>query len=187
MPSSLHRQRQLRFVVRAATADPLQLVAPIRRVAATLEPDQPIFDALSLEQALYNDGASAYTLALLLAAIGVIAQSVAAVGIYGLVSHRTTRRTREIGVRLALGASRGTVTRLVILQATLPVACGGFIGLIAATALAFATAGAVSSNARDPVAYATVIAAVSLTALVATYMPARRASRIDPVNALRAE
>jgi putative ABC transport system permease protein len=187
VPWSWHPDRRMRFLIRTAVADPLPLVPAIRGRLAAVEPDEPIFDAFSMEQVLYEDTASEYVLSVLMNAIALIGLAVAAVGVYGLVAYDVTQRTREIGVRLALGAQPATVVRMLVGDGTRPVIYGGLVGLAAAIALAFATAASVMGNARDPVAYATVVAALSLTAVAATYMPARRASRIDPVNALRAE
>jgi len=187
VPWSWHPERRMRFVVRSAAADPASLVPAIRSRLAAIQPDDPIFQVLSMDEVLYGDTASEYILSILTMAIALIALAVAAVGIYGLVAQDVTRRTREIGVRLALGAQPAAVVRMVVGDGTRPVLYGGLVGLVAATALAFATAASVMGNAKEPLAYAGVVAALSLTALAATYLPARRASRIDPVNALRAE
>jgi len=187
VPWSWHPDRRMRFLVRTAITDPVQLVPAIRSRVAALAPDDPVFDTLSMDQVLYEDTASEYTLSMLLTAIAIIALAVASVGIYGLVAHDVTQRTREIGIRVALGARPAAVIRMVMGDGTRPVLYGGVLGLAAATALAFVTAASVIGDARDPIAYATVIAAVALTALAATYGPARRASHIDPVDALRAE
>ena len=109
-----------------------QSVQAIRAQAAALEPDEPIFDAASMEQVLFNDQASLYTLAGLLGAIAFVALCLAGVGIYGVVSYMVTQRTREIGLRMALGARPGTVLRMVIQQAARPVAGGGLLGVPAA-------------------------------------------------------
>ena len=187
VPWSWHPERRMRFVVRSAVADTASLVPDIRSRLAALQPDDPIFQVLSMDEAVYGDTASLSTLSILTMAIALIALAVAAVGVYGLVAQDVTQRTREIGVRLALGAPPAAVVRMVVGDGTRPVLYGGLVGLAAAMALAFVTAASVMGNAREPLAYVTVAAALSLAALAATYMPARRASRIDPVSALRAE
>jgi len=185
VPWSWHPERRLRFVVRTTAADPLQLVPAIRARVATIEPDEPIFDAFSMKQILYQDVASEYVLSIVFTAIALIALAVAAVGVYGLVAHNVTQRTREIGLRLALGAAPAAVIRMVLSDGTRPVLYGGVVGLAAAVALAFATAATFLGNARDPIVYVAVVLVVAFAALAASYVPARRASHIDPVDALR--
>jgi ABC-type antimicrobial peptide transport system permease subunit len=156
--------------------------------AAALEPDEPIFDAASMEQVLFNDQASLYSLSGLLGAIALIALCLAGVGIYGVVSFMVTQRVREIGLRMALGARPGTLLRMVMQQAVRPAAGGGLLGVPAAVALVYATSGVFSLiDVRDPANYVGVALAISIVAAVATYVPARRAARIDPLIALRNE
>jgi putative ABC transport system permease protein len=185
VPWPWHPERRMRFLVRTSAADPLSLVPTIRGRVAVVEPDEPIFDAYSMKQILYEDVASEYVLSVVFTVIAIIALGVAAVGVYGLVAHDVTQRTREIGLRLALGAAPGNVIRMVLSDGTRPVLYGGVVGLAVAIALAFATAATFLGNARDPFVYAVVVLMVSFTALAASYMPARRASHIDPVEALR--
>ena len=185
VPWSWHPERRMRFLVRTTAADPLSLVPAIRARVAAVEPDEPIFEAFSMKQILYEDVASEYVLSVVFTAIAIIALAVAAVGVYGLVAHDVTQRTREIGLRLALGAAPGSVIRMVLSDGTRPVLYGGAVGLAAAIALAFATAATFLGNARDPIVYVAVVLMVSFAALAASYLPARRASRIDPVEALR--
>jgi ABC-type antimicrobial peptide transport system permease subunit len=139
----------MRFLVRTTAADPLQLVPAIRSRVATVEPDEPLFDAFSMKQILYEDIASEYVLSVVFTAIAIIALAVAAVGVYGLVAHDVTQRTREIGLRLALGAAPASVIRMVLSDGTRPVLYGGVVGLAAAVALAFATAATFLGNARE--------------------------------------
>jgi len=185
VPWSWHPERRMRFVVRTTADDPLQLVPAIRARVAMIEPDEPIFDAFSMKQILYQDVASEYVLSIVFTAIALIALAVAAVGVYGLVAHNVTQRTREIGLRLALGAAPAAVIRMVLSDGTRPVLYGGVVGLAAAVALAFATAATFLGNARDPIVYVAVVLVVAFAALAASYVPARRASHIDPVDALR--
>jgi predicted permease len=187
VPWSWHPERRMRFIVRTTADDPLQLVPAIRGRVAALEPDEPIFDARSMNQILYGDVASEYMLSIVFSVIAIIGLAVAAVGVYGLVAHDVTQRTREIGLRLALGAAPANVIRMVLSDGTRPVLYGGVFGLVAAAALAYATAASLMADARDPIAYVAVVVIVSFAALVASYLPARRASHIDPVEALRAE
>jgi putative ABC transport system permease protein len=105
-----------------------------------------------------------------------------------VVAYLVSQRTREIGLRIALGASPGRVHRLVLKQGTVPVVAGGVIGLIPAIAIASLTSGALSTiAARDPLNYVAVTVTIGLVALAALYVPAACASRVDPTVALRAD
>jgi len=105
-----------------------------------------------------------------------------------VVSYMVTQRTREIGLRMALGAQPGAMLRMVIQQAARPVAAGGILGAPAALALVYAMSGFFSTvDVKDPTNYMGVAFAISLVALVASYVPARRAARIDPLEAMRAD
>jgi putative ABC transport system permease protein len=141
-----------------------------------------------MEQVLYEDLASTYTLAGLLGAIAVVALCLAGVGIYGIVSFMVMQRTREIGLRMALGARPGAVLGMVIQQAARPVAGGGLLGAPAALGLVYvASTTFVAIDITDPVHYLGVALSILLVAFVASYVPARRAARIDPLKALRQE
>ncbi len=188
VPSPLLPERAMAVVVRSEGGDPTLSLPAIRAQAATLDPDEPIFDAASMEQVLFNDQASLYTLAGLLGAIAFVALCLAGVGIYGVVSYMVTLRTREIGLRMALGARPGTVLRMVIRQSARPVAGGGLVGVPAAVGLVYAMSGVFSLiDVRDPANYIGVVLAISGVAVIATYLPARHAARIDPLVALRNE
>ena len=184
--SALLPERAMAIVVRTESSDPTLSVSAIRAQAAALEPDEPIFDAASMEQVLFNDQASLYSLSGLLGAIAFVALCLAGVGIYGVVSFMVTQRVREIGLRMALGARPGTVLRMVIQQAARPVAGGGLLGVPAAVGLVYAMSGVFSLiDVRDPANYIAVVLMISLVAAIASYLPARRAARIDPLVALR--
>jgi putative ABC transport system permease protein len=188
VPSSWHPERAMAVVVRTDSADPIQLVPAIRAQAAQVDPNEPIFAVASMEQVLFNDLSGTYTIAGLLAGIALVALCLAATGIYGVVSYSVTQRTREIGVRMALGARPRAVLRMVIGQGAVPVVAGGVLGLLAAFAFAHLMSTSVGFvDARDPRSYAGVILSMVLVAFAASYVPARRASHVDPVVALRAD
>jgi putative ABC transport system permease protein len=124
----------------------------------------------------------------LLGSVALLALCLAAAGIYAVVSYAVTRRTREIGVRIALGATPLSVQRLVVWQGSLPAAAGGIVGLLAAVAIAFVSAGSMPEvDVRNPASYGIVVVCLAVVAVGASYLPARRASRIDPAITLRAE
>ena len=115
-----------------------------------------------------------------------LALTLAAIGIYGVASYVAALRTRELGIRIALGADRARIRALVLRQGSVPVAVGVGAGLIiAAAASRLATAFLRGVPPRDPVTYAAVAALLAAIALVATWIPARRAARLDPIQALR--
>jgi ABC-type antimicrobial peptide transport system permease subunit len=120
--------------------------------------------------------------------LGTVALLLAAIGLYGVMAYAVASRSREIGVRMALGADAPDVVRLMLKYGLRLVAIGGVLGLVAAAGLAQVLSGFLFGvSPLDPVAYATAIGTLGLVALAATYIPARRASRIDPLKALRTE
>ena len=188
VPGTWIPDRTMAVVVRADSIDPLQLVPAIRAQAAEIDPREPLFNVASMQQVLYEDLASTYTLAGLLGAIAIVALCLAGVGIYGVVSFMVTQRTREIGLRMALGARPRAVLGMVIQQAARPVAGGGMLGAPAALGLVYVASSTFAEiDVTDPVHYVGVAASILLVAFVASYVPARRAARIDPLMALRQE
>ena len=186
VPTTWKPDRTIAVVVRSDTTDPLQMVPAIRAQAADIDPNEPLFNVASMDQVLYEDLASTYTLAGLLGAIAIVALCLAGVGIYGVVSFMVTRRTREIGLRMALGARPGVVLRMVMQQAARPIAGGGILGAPVAVALVYLMSGIFTEiDASDPMHYVGVALSILLVAFVATYFPARRAAHIDPLAALR--
>ena len=185
VPLSQNHETGMTLIVRAA-GDPSLLVAPVRNAIRQLEPNLPITGARSGDEIL---GANLYTArmgAFLLAAFAGLALLLAAVGMYGVLAFSTQRRTREMGIRLALGAAPRRVFLMVVREGLLLVIIGSAIGLGAA----FASGRLVSSflygvSARDVVTFVSVPAVLLAVALAACVIPARRAMRVDPVTALR--
>jgi len=125
---------------------------------------------------------------LLLLLFGISALVLAAVGIYGVLSYNVEQRTRELGIRMALGAAGSEVRRLVLKQATLMIAIGIFAGLTAAFMLSRVLENQLFGvSARDPLTFAGVAALLATIAFAASYLPARRATSVDPIVALRNE
>jgi ABC-type antimicrobial peptide transport system permease subunit len=126
--------------------------------------------------------------ALLLTLIGVLALVLACLGLYGMVSYSVSRRTREMGIRLALGAERGGVVAMVLKGGFVLVGIGAVIGIVAALALGQAVEGfLVGVSGFDALSIVAAPAVLAVVGGLATYLPARRASRVDPVRALRTE
>ncbi len=176
------------YVTVKTDGDPMALVPAMRRVVWSLDRDLPLEEVHSMTELLNTSLAGPRFNAALIALFAVIALFLAAIGIYGVLAFSVAQRTSELGIRMALGAPRGTVVRLVVRQALVLTAIGVGLGLVAAS---WAT-GALRRllfevSATDPAVFSGVAAALALVALAAAYIPARRASRVDPMIALRAE
>jgi putative ABC transport system permease protein len=175
-------------VVARTVGDPTALIEPVRRVVAGLDPDLPMYSIRTMEQRVGASVAQPRLYMLLLGIFAGVAVLLAGVGIYGLLAQTVAQRTREIGVRLALGADRGDVVRLVVRQAGGLAAFGVILGLLGA-----ALSGRVLAHLlfqvrpTDPVTLASVAVGIVAVVLIATYLPARRAAGIEPAQALRYE
>jgi len=164
------------------------LGAAVRAAIHDVDPDLPVEDVRTMEQiAAESARARRWTLALL-AAFAAVALGLALVGIYGVMAWSVQRRTREIGIRVALGAEPGRVARLVLAEGVKLCAMGSGIGLIGAIGARRGLASFVFGvSTADPWVYAGVIGLMATVAILACYFPARRASRVDPLVALRSE
>lgn len=179
--------KEMNLVVRSGN-DPAALTSAIRRVVHSIDKDQPITHIATMKQ-LMNDSVSTRRLALVvLALFSSLALVLAAVGIYGVISYSVEQRTHEIGIRVALGARRGHVLRMVLVQAAKIVGAGMAAGLVLSLALGRLMSSLLFSiSAADPMTFAVVAAVLALIAMLACYIPARRALGVDPVIALRHE
>jgi putative ABC transport system permease protein len=168
--------------------DPLSLINAVRRQALAVDPNLPIYEVMTMEQRLSDSVSSRRFNLLLLGAFAAFALILAAVGVYGVISYAVTRRTHEIGVRMALGARTPDVLRLFIKQGMSLVAVGVVIGLLGALALTQVMKSLLFGvSAIDPLTFALVASLQALIALAACYLPARRATKVDPIAALRHE
>jgi predicted permease len=173
-----------------STLPPAELMARVQTEIAGLDPEIPIADVRTMRQAIA--GGFGYLLfrvgTLQAAAMGLIGLVLAVVGVYGVVSYGASQRAREIGIRLALGAHPGDVRRLVLRQGARLVIAGVAAGLVVSVAVTrLLTRLLVLVGALDPLTFIVVTAALVTIALVACYLPARRAMRVDPMTALRHE
>lgn len=173
------------LVVRTS-ADPATLAGAVKRLARSIDRDVPLSEVRTLEEVLAASVAEPRVYTLLVGLFAALALTLAAVGLYGVVSYTVTQRTPEMGVRLALGADRASVVRLVLRQGLGLALTGAAIGLPASLAVTRLLAHWMpGTQPGDPLTHAAVVALLIAVALAATWVPARRASRVDPTVALR--
>lgn len=174
------------IVVRMAT--PTSVMGPARAELAAIDPNVPVFGVRTMEELAGQAVAQPRFYVLLLGIFGVAALILAAIGIYGVLAHMVMQQTREIGVRLALGARAGDVLRSVVARALATAAAGVALGLVVAAALSRTLSGLLFQvSPVDPPTFAAVAVVLTLAAVAASYVPARRAARTDPMVALRTE
>ena len=173
-------------LVARTTEDPLRAERAVRAAFLAVDPTQPVYHVQPLSAYLSDTlAARTFTLALL-GLFGALALALAAIGIYGVISYAVSARTREVGIRMALGAGRRDVLSMVLRQGAVLMGLGIACGLAASIALArFLSTLLFEVPPTDPAAYAVAALGLSAVALVATYVPARRATHIDPMAALR--
>jgi len=168
--------------------DPKAMAEPVRRAIQAFDPEQPVTKVSSMEEILDQEVAQRRVQTTLLAAFAALAMALAAVGLYGVLAYLVGRQTPEIGVRMALGAAPGTVLRGVVTQGLKMAAAGVAAGSVGALLLSRLLAGFLyGTKPNDPATYAAVAAVLLVTAALASYFPARRAMRVDPITALRQE
>jgi putative ABC transport system permease protein len=175
-------------VVKSAAADASSLAAPVRAAIRELDPKVPVTQLATLPDLVVGAAASQVFVTRLLVAFAAIAVMLAAIGLYGVVSYGVAQRTREVGVRVALGAQRRDVLRLVLSSGLSLIGTGVAVGLVAAAiATRFLGALVYGVSPVDPATFATAALVLTMVALCAHWVPIRRALRIDPASALRAE
>jgi putative ABC transport system permease protein len=187
VPLAQRPSRDMTIVLRTM-GDALSQIAAARAAVAMVDPDQPIFEVKTMAQVLEEDLRQSVILIAIFGIFAGVALVLAALGIYGVVAHAVAQRTHEIGVRMALGAAIGDVVNLVVRQGFTPVAVGLAVGLAAGLAVSRLMSSVLYGvTATDPVTYVSVVGILAAVALLACAVPARRAARVDPLLALRAE
>ena len=172
----------------AGHLDPLSLTSAVRSALTRLDPDLPMDQVQSLDHLAAGSVAQSRFAMLLLASFAAVALILAAVGMYGVMAYVVGQRRHDIGIRMALGASRRAVVAEVVARAARPVAVGLALGLVGAFALSHTLSRLLYEiKPSDPLTYLLVAVTLSVVALAAAYLPAIRASRVDPVLALRSE
>jgi putative ABC transport system permease protein len=181
-------RRWMVLVARTDAADPLAFAPAVRRIVAGLDPDLALTEVSTMAQRIAGITARPRVSALVLGGFAAVALLLAAIGIYGVVSYGVLQRTRELGIRMALGAEEGTVLAMVVRQGMAPVVAGIGIGLAGAWAAARLLRSLLFQvGTGDPTTFVAVTLCLGVSALLACYFPARRAAKADPVTALRAE
>ncbi len=180
-------QAAMSLVVRTA-ADPLSITPAVRHEVLAVDKDQPVYDIKTMDSLLAQSIASNRLSVWLLGLFAALALLLASIGIYGVIAYSVTQRTHEIGIRMALGASQRDVLKLVVGQGMILTLVGIAIGLVGAFALTRLMASLLFTvSATDPVTFAGISALLAFVALIACYIPARRAMQVDPMVALRHE
>src|SRR5215204_2074834 len=174
------------YVVARTTGDPLALAPVLRRELTTLDPAQPISDVASMDERAASSVAQFKLNSVIVTLFATVALVLASVGIFAVISYAVAQRTREIGIRMALGAARTDVLRLIVRDGMSP----AVIGVVIGTAGAFGVTRLMRSllfgvSATDPMVFGAVATMLVMVAIGACYLPARRASRVDPNVALR--
>jgi putative ABC transport system permease protein len=175
-------------LVLRTNGDPLALVPAVRGQIAAVDPDLSLFNIKPLDQVISDSIVGIAYVAVMMGVLGIIALVLGAVGVYGVMSYAVSERTNEFGIRIAMGATSNDIQRLVLGKGALLTAVGMGIGL----PIAFVLANALSSllfgvKVADPIAFIVIPLVLAAVATLASYLPARRAVRVDPITALRYE
>jgi putative ABC transport system permease protein len=169
-------------------SDPRNLVGAVRDAVLEVDPEQPIFDARTMGDRITEAASGTRFNATLLGFFGFVALALAAVGVYGVIAYSVAERTHEIGIRVALGASRGDVAGMVMSQGTMMTVVGLLMGLAGAWfATRYIATLLYGITPGDPLTFGGAAVILGAVALAACYLPARRAMRVDPMVALRHE
>ncbi|HEY7820517.1 MAG TPA: FtsX-like permease family protein, partial [Vicinamibacteria bacterium] len=187
LPYSQSPERSMALLLRAER-DPLALAPSATGAIRAIDPVLPIDDVRTMEQVIFDDLAGDFAAIGLMAYFTLVALGLAAAGIGAVVSHSVSERSREIGIRMAIGAKAGEVLAMILRQGMLPVAVGLVVGAVASLALTRAMASMLYGvSPTDPATYLVTTALLAAVALAASLFPALRAARTDPVSVLRGD
>ena len=176
------------IVVHTELSDPTSLLPAIRQRIASIDPDLPVVRPRTMETVVEASAGTTRLTSVLTSVFGALAGLLAAVGIYSLIAYSVAQRTRELGIRVALGADRRAVLRLIVGEGVMLAAIGLALGLGGARLLTGTLRTMLFDvSPLDPAVIGLTCAGITLITIAASYVPARRAIRIDPMHALRAE
>lgn len=180
-------QHEMTLVV-STTVPPTSVAHAVRAAIRAIDSHQPVYDIETMDQVVSESVSSSRLYFWLLGAFAAIALTLAAAGIYGVMSYVVTQRTREIGIRMALGAQATTVHRLIVREGMMLVTAGLVVGAVAAIAITRLLSSLLYGvSSTDPITFACVVILLGVVALVASYVPARRAAAVNPTVSLRYE
>lgn len=187
LPYRQSQQHRMTFALRT-TGDPTAAAEPARQVIESIDPRVPVYEVRTQEAQIDDAVRQERVFAYAGSGFALLAVTLACLGIYGTLAYSVTRRTAEIGLRMALGASRGEIAAMVLRESLTPTIVGVFLGLAAAaTATRYLESMLFGLTARDPATLAGATAALLASALMAAWIPSHRASSVDPITALRTE
>ncbi len=176
------------ILVARPTIEPEQISQSVRAAVAALDAEIPMFDVKTLEE---HVGISLFLqrmAATLLSIFGLLALSLAAIGLYGVMAYAVSQRTRELGIRISIGAERRDIFKLIVGEGLAISVVGSLAGLVTALAVTRLTANLLYGvSASDPVTFIVIVLLLLCVTLLACYFPARRATKVDPMTALRGE
>ncbi len=171
-----------------STSEPPVLTSEIRQAVASIDKDQPVFAIATMDQYVRDSTSTQHLTFVVLGCFSGLALALAAIGVYGVISYSVAQRKTEIGIRMALGAQPGDVLRMIITQGARIAATGVLIGLLASFCLTRLMAKLLFGvSSSDPITFATAAGVILSAILIASYVPARRALSVDPMNTLRCE
>jgi putative ABC transport system permease protein len=189
LPFAQNERTRMSLLVQTMNAEPALLAAPLRDVVRALDVNQPVFDVRTFSS-LYHERAIAVPLIIMqmVGTMGLLGLTLALIGLYALIAYSVARRTREIGIRMAIGAGKADVLRMVLRQGLRLSIAGIIVGGVVSVAFArLLTAALVGLGTPNPATYVIVPAVLICLTMAASYFPARRASLVDPLVALRYE
>lgn len=185
VPDRQRPEREMNLVIRASV-DPASLAAAVRDAVYAIDPDQPVADIKPMSRMLADSVAKPRFNYMLLTVFAAVALILSITGVYGVMSYAVAARTREMGIRLAMGARSRDVVKLVVGQGMKPVIAGVALGLAGSYALTRVMATLLFNvSATDPTIFIGMAALLAIVATLACYLPARKATKVDPVIALR--
>ena len=190
IPFAQHYESNSLNTLQVRTAgDPSAMIPEIERTIASIAPTLPVFDVNTMVRALYTlNGLLMFQLgAGLAAALGILGLVLATVGVYGVISYTASQQTHEIGIRMAMGAQPARILGMIFRRGFVIVAAGLMLGILAAIGASTVVGNFLIVSATDPLTYVSVSCLLTAIALLACYIPARRAMRVDPIQALKYE